>query len=99
MGTASSVKISNLADALADEAFDKSSTERIERMINGLLDVIENGADVSAIDSSSLNGKSFHRYIDLSPLEKLEAARTALKIYNGTDAMPVSYPDFSRLNR
>lgn len=55
---------------------------------------------VGSITSGSVNGKSFTKQIDLSPLEVLSAARLARQAYLGDeDRVASTYADFSCLNR
>lgn len=55
---------------------------------------------VGSITSGSVNGKSFTKQINLSPLDVLRAARVARQEYLGdSDQASATYADFSCINR
>lgn len=91
-----------LGRILADDAIDSGSTAIIDAKMSAARTALKsNGATLSVIASSSMNGKTFTRSYEMTPARVLEACQMALRLVagDGDDDTEVSstVPDFSQL--
>lgn len=93
-----------LGRILADDALASGSTSVIDAKLSAARTALKNnGASLSVLASSSMNGKTFTRQYEMTPARVLEACQYALRLYagDGEDETEVSatLPDFRNLIR
>lgn len=88
-----------VAEMEADE-----STALVDRMLkDARAKMIAGKGSIGTLTQSGVNGKTFTRQVDMSPIQVVNACRQALKQYlndgENDDRVTCSYADFSSLMR
>ena len=86
---------------LIEVCIDDGTTTYVDAILVDAKAAISGGKGVvSSLTSSGVNGKTFSRAVNLSPIEVARACQMALAIYGDTETeIGSTYADFSSLQR
>lgn len=92
--------LADFALILAEEAEADENTDFILALLGAARQQIAGKGTIAQLTASSVNGKSFTRFVQFTPLEVIQACRSALKIVAGVDdSVSSTRPDFRCLDR
>ncbi len=96
--------VDEFTSVLVAEMEADGSTSLVDKILKDARAKMTGGkGSMGTINSSSLNGKSFTRTVELSAIQVVSACRQALKIFAndgaGDDSVSSTYADFSCINR
>lgn len=91
----------DFVELLVVKCTEDESTAYVDAIYADALSAIAGGKGVvSSLTSSGVNGKTFSRAVNLSPIEVARACQAAIAIYNDEETEITStYADFSSLQR
>ena len=96
--------VDEFAQVLVAEMEADQSTALVDAILRDARAKLRSGkGSMGAITQSGVNGKTFTRQVELTPVQVVSACRRALKIYlndgDGDDIVSATYPDFSCMHR
>ena len=96
--------VDEFVNVLVAEMEADQSTALVDSILKDARAKLKNGkGEIGSLTASAVNGKSFTRTVDLSPVQVIDACRQALKIYlsdgEDDDRVSATYSDFGSIVR
>jgi len=97
-------RVDEFIQVLVAEMEADQSTSLVDSILKDARAALKAGkGTLGSLTASAVNGKSFTRTVDLSPVQVIDACRQALKIYlsdgEDDDRVSATYPDFGGIVR